>query len=65
MRGEVQHIQPARRLWRLLQRLGAGILLIGLAMFFLGDFTDPWTAFVTVGFVLLLLGSFLVWRHRG
>ncbi len=65
MRGEVQNIQSARRLWRLVQRLGAGILLIGLALFFGGDFTDPWAVFVAVGSILLLFGSVLTWRHRG
>ena len=65
MQGEVQHIQPARRLWRVVQRLGAGPLLIGLAMFFGGDFTNPWPVFVGVGSILLLFGSVLAWRHRG
>ena len=65
MRGAAQHIQSARKLWRLLQRLGAGLLLIGLALFFLGEFTDPWAVFVAVGSILLLFGSFLVWRKWG
>ncbi len=65
MRGEVQHIQPARKLWRLVQLVGAGALMVGLALFFEGDFKNPWPVFVGVGFILLLLGSVLAWRHRG
>ncbi len=65
MQGEVRHSQPTRKLWQLVQQLGAGTLLIGLALFYLGDFTDPWAVFVTVGSVLLLFGSVLTWRYRG